>query len=258
MRKLIITLLVVLMASTTLSAVAFKGKAEVGTSTKDVFRGDVVEDGMVINPNLRLRIGRLSFKANSVFNLNEMHMTRTYLTAAFEIGLDNGLMLTPFVSYHHFWPETLDSITKDLFDSTAEAGLRLHYNLYGRTFNKAHDFAVSLYSTHYLNVQSDIGAYRGNLGIKMVDIFGKMGIGFSADVSWGWYVEDNKIENVEIPNIQLPHTLNTQAYFMLNLTDNLYVKAHGEVTITINPEMRDALGDDAQIYVGGVNVGMEF
>ena len=265
MKKLMITLFITLMTFPLLAG--FHGKAEVGTSSQDVFRGQLVEDGlMVVNPNVRLSYDKLRFQMDNVLNIEETHLTRSYMTLRYELGLDNGLKLTPGVSYHHFWADGFENIKEGLFESTAEVSLGLSYELYGETLNHEHAFAVGLYSTHYLNVQADPGAYRGNLGFAMVSEYSKFGFGMSADVSWGWFVKDKKQDIKgrvgqiidDMPNMQIPHTLNAKAYVMFKLTELLYGKVHGGTSIAILPALRDALGGEAQIFHGGFNVGMEF
>ena len=268
MKRLLITLLITLMAFPVLAAnTGLHGKAEVGTSSQDVFRGQLVEDGlMVVNPNIRLSYNDLRFQMDNVFNIEELHLTRSYMTVKYTLGLENGFKLTPGLSYHHFWPTKFKDIKDGLFESSAEISLGVSYELYGETLNKEHAFAVGLYSTHYLNVQADPGAYRGNLGFAMVSEYSRFGFGMSADVSWGWFVKD-KNKDVkgqvgeiidDMPNMQLPHSLNAKAYVMFKLTELLYGKVHGGTSIAILPSLRDALGEQAQIFHGGFNVGYEF
>ncbi len=249
MKRIIIAMFIVLM-SFPLSAQLIHGKFELGTSSKDVFRGDVAEDGFVLNPDFRLSIGDLRLNTNSVFNAKEGHMTRTYATLRYEIGLENGLKITPGLSYHHYWPSELKNIADGIFDSTAEVSCGVSYELYGETLNKSHAFAVGLYSTHYFNIQADPGAYRGNFGIAMVDEIKKFAMGFSAEVSWGWYIEAE--------DVQIPHSLSAKAYFMYKITELFYAKVHGGASIAVDPDLRDRMGDNAQFVYGGLNLGFEF
>ena len=264
MKKLMITLFITLMSFPLVAAnTGFHGKAEVGTSSQDVFRGELVEEGVgVINPNIRLSYNDFRFQMDNVVNLEETHVTRSYMTLRYELGLQNGLKLTPGVSYHHFWPDKFKDIKKGLFESSAEVSLGISYELYGETYNREHQFAVGLYSTHYLNVQADPGAYRGNLGIAMVSEYSKFGFGMSADVSWGWFVKDKEAGLKgqagqildDMPNMEIPHTLNAKAYVMFKLTELLYGKVHGGTSIAIHPDLRKALGNNAQIFHGGFKV----
>jgi len=239
MRKQILTLLLLILATPAFGFLGVTGKAELDSNSKYVYRGIIHQDSFVIQPNAAVSAFGLRAKLfnNVTLSPNEgaNKLDETHLTVRYDFGA-MGFNFTPGVKYYHNWNEGVPS--------TTEISLGVSFTLMG---------LVGLYSTHYIDVQEDFGKYFGNVGAAFKFDFLPI-IGFEGDMNLNWqkpYFGDDS-------EMIFPYSLNVSAGLKFKPIPFLYLKGHADMTILLTDDAKKINSEDTNIFYFGLAAGAEF
>lgn len=236
MRKQILTLLLLILATPAFGFLGVTGKAEVDSNSKYVYRGFTRQDSFVIQPKASVSAFGLRAK---LFNNVTLDPTRdlkkldeTHLTLRYDIGA-MGFNITPGVKYYHNW--------NDGMDDTAEVSLGVSYTLLG---------IIGIYSTHYIDVMQDVGKYFGNVGAAFkFDFLPIIGIEGDMNLNWQKLKKDT--------SFMFPFSLNVGAAVKFKPMPFVYLKGHVDMTVLLNDEAKNLNSKETNIFYFGLALGVE-
>jgi len=233
MRKLILTMLLLILATPAFAFMGVSGKVEIDSNSKHVYRAVEIEDNFVIQPNAYLSIFDLRAKIFNNITLDPADgmekLNRTDLILGYSILSVMGFDLTPGVKYYHNWNEGAED--------TTEVFLNLDYSI------SLLGSGVGIYSHHYIDVQNDIGKYYGNFGARFImDTLPVLGIEGYMDLNWQTPYKD--------ADFVFPYSLNIGVAAKFKPIPLVYLKAHVDMSVILDEDTKDLTGNDNIIYFG--------
>jgi len=244
MRKLILTMLLLIFASPAFAFMGVSGKVEIDSNSKHVYRGVERGDKFVIQPNAYLSLMDLRAKIFNNITLDPdgeaKNLDRTDLIVGYSILSVMGFDLTPGVKYYHNWNED-DNNTTEVF-------INLDYSI------SLLGSGVGIYSHHYFDVQDDIGKYYGNFGARFImDTLPVLGIEGYMDLNWQTPYKD--------ADFVFPYSLNIGVAAKFKPLPLVYLKAHVDMSVLLDADTKDALDaadKDTNIIYFGLAAGLSF
>jgi len=242
MRKQILTLLLLILATPAFGFLGVTGKAEIDSNSKNVYRGVERSDNFVIQPNASVSAFGLRAKLFNNITLDPdgdlKKLDETDLTVRYDLGA-MGFNITPGIKYYHFY-----NMDKD--PNTVEVSLGVSYTLLG---------IIGIYSTHYLDVVKDFGKYYGNIGAAFkFDMLPIIGIEGNMDINWQKpYYNDGS-------DFVIPYSLNVGAAVKFKPMPLVYIKGHVDATILLDGDVKkanDSINKDNNILYFGLALGVE-
>jgi len=247
MRKLILTMLLLILATPAFGFLGVSGKVEVDSNSKHVYRGvEAGDDNFVIQPNAYLSVMDLRAKIFNNITLDPdgdaKKLDRTDLMLGYSILSVMGFDLTPGVKYYHKWNEGTDN--------TTEIFLNIDYSI------SLLGSGVGVYSHHYIDVQNDFGKYYGNVGARFImDTLPVLGVEGYMDLNWQKPYAGDKVDFV------FPYSLNIGVAAKFKPMPLVYLKAHIDMSVLLDEDTKDSLDaakKDTNIIYFGLAAGLSF